>query len=132
MVVYGFITHYVLSMLFVIAAAECMIYVVMALCVIRLRRLEPQTERGFRIKGGFVVPVIVIIIYGMLAGIILFGPVKSEDVVEQRICLFFIAGLFLLNILYAYTVWPRLRSKYQRMADARKPRRRRRPPAQTP
>ncbi len=131
MVVYGFLTHYVLSMLFVIAAVECMIYVVMALCVIRLRRLEPQTKRSFRIKGGVVVPVMVIVIYGLLAGIILFGPVKPEDAVEQRICRYFIVGLFILNTGYAYTVWPRLRAKYQRMAEARKPRRRRIPPAQT-
>ena len=127
MVVYGFITHYVLSMLLIIAAVECMIYVVMALCVIRLRRLEPDTERSFRIRGGYTIPVVVIVIYGILAVLILFGPVKPDDVVEQRISLYYIIGLFAVTLIYAYAVWPRLRAKYQKMAEARKPRRRRRP-----
>ncbi len=124
--VYGFLTHYVLSMILIIAAAECMIYMVMALCVIRLRRKQPDAERSFKIKGGITVPIIVIIVYGIVAGSILFGPVKPKDRLDQKIALFFIVGLALLNTLYVYTIWPRLRAKYQKMAEARKPRRRRR------
>jgi amino acid transporter len=128
MLVYGFLTHYVLSMLLIIAAVECMIYVVMALCVIRLRRREPQTERAFRLPGGYAVPIVVIVVYGVLAGMILFGPVKPEDLIQQRIALGYIALLFAANIFYAYAVWPRLRAKYQKLAEARTPRRKRRPP----
>ncbi len=125
MVAYGFLTHYVLSMLFIIAAAECIIYVAMALCVIRLRILEPQTPRGFKIKGGYTVPILVILIYGIVAGAVLFGPVKPEDVTEQRIALGYILALFFLTTAYAYLVWPRMRKKYQKIAQERKPRRRR-------
>ena len=132
MVVYGFLTHYVLSMLLVIAAVECMIYVVMALCVIRLRRLEPQADRGFRVRGGYTVPILVIAVYGFLAVMVLFGPVKPGDQVEQRIALGYIVCLLAVNILYAFTLWPRLRARYRRQAEARQPRRpRRNPPAGT-
>ncbi len=122
---YGFLTHMILSMIFVIAAAECMIYVVMALSVIRLRFKEPDTERGFKIKGGFLIPIIVIVIYSIVVSFILFGPVKPQDVLDQRIALYFLLGVFVLNTLYVFTIWPRLRAKYQKIADARKPRRRR-------
>jgi amino acid transporter len=127
MIVFGFLTRYILAMLFVIAAVECMIYVTMALCVIRLRRREPDTERSFRLRGGISVPVAVIVIYGGLALLILFGPVKPEEVVEQRVSLLLLAGLFLVNLLYAYTVWPRLRARYEKRSAARAPRRRRPP-----
>jgi len=123
--IYGFLTNYVLSLIYIIAASECLIYVVMALCVIRLRYKEPDKERSFKIKGGITVPIIVIIIYGVVAGFILFGPANPEDVIDQRICLFFILGLFVLNALYVFTVWPRLRAKYKKIADERVPRRRR-------
>jgi len=127
MILFGFLTHYVLAMLLVIATVECMIYVTMALCVIRLRRREPDTPRPFRLPGGIAIPLVVIAIYGVLAILILFGPVKPEDAVEQRVCLFFVAGIFLVNVLYAYAGWPRLRARYERMAAARSPRRPRRP-----
>ncbi|MBU2552308.1 MAG: APC family permease [Proteobacteria bacterium] len=126
-IAYAFLTHYILSMLFIIAAAECLMYGVMALCVLRLRKKEPDVERTFRIKGGPVVPVFVIVVYGIVAGFVLFGPVKPQDVIDQRICLFFLLALILLNTLYAYLVWPRLRAKYQKIAAARQPRRRRPP-----
>lgn len=127
--VYGFLTHYVLSMILIIAATECMIYMVMALSVIRLRYKEPDTKRGFRIKGGITIPIVVILVYGIVAGSILFGPVKPQDELDQHIALFFILGLAILNTLYVYTILPRLRAKYQKLAEARKPRRRRRTPA---
>jgi amino acid transporter len=124
--IYGFVTHYILSMLFIIAAAECTMYMVMALCVIRLRYKEPDTERSFKIKGGLVVPVIVILIYGVVAYFILFGPVQEEDILDQKIARAFLVGLLLLNTIYVFTIWPRLRAKYQKIADMRQPRRRRR------
>ena len=130
-ILYGFLTHYILSMILIISVAECMIYVIMALCVLRLRQKEPDAERSFRIRGGPLVPILVIIIYGVVGGFILFGPVKPDDRIEQRICQIFLAGLFVLNTLYAYTLWPRLRAKYQKMAQARTPRRRRRPQTKT-
>ncbi len=129
--VYGFLTNFVLSLILIIAASECLIYVVMALCVIRLRYKEPDKERSFKIKGGLIIPIIVIVIYSVVAGFILFGPVKPEDQMDQRICLFFIVGLFILNTVYVYTAWPWLRAKYKRIADERVPRRRRAAAADT-
>jgi amino acid transporter len=123
--VYGFLTHFVLSMILIIAATECMIYMVMALSVIRLRYKERDTGRGFRIKGGATIPVVVILVYGIVAGSILFGPVKPQDELDQRIALFFVLGLAILNTFYVYMIWPKLRAKYQKLAEARKPRRRR-------
>jgi len=122
---YGFLTHYVLSMIMIIAATECLIYMVMAFSVIRLRQKMPETQRGFRIKGGIIMPIVVIIAYGIVAGFILFGPVKPQDVIDQKIALFFILGIIILSSLYVFFVWPRLRAKYQKIADARMPRRRR-------
>ncbi len=71
--------------------------------------------------------MIVIVIYGIVAGFILIGPVKPQDVVDQRIALGFITSIVVINCIYVYAVLPRLRAKYQKIADARKPRRRRRP-----
>ena len=127
--VYGFATHFVLSMIFVIAATECLIYVIMAAAVIRLRRSRPEAERHFRIPGGFLVPVLVMVIYSVVAFFILFGPVKPQDLLDQRIALGFILVLTALCTVYVTTIWPRLRAKYQKQAAQRRPRRRRRPPA---
>jgi len=122
---FGFITHYILCMILIIAAAECMIYIVIALCVIRLRYTEPERERAFKIKGGIFFPVIVIIVYGIVGGFILFGPVKPQDLIDQKIALFFILGLLLLATVYVFAVLPGMREKYRKIAEARAPRRRR-------
>jgi amino acid transporter len=127
--IYGFLTHYILSMILIIAATECMIYMVMAMCVIRLRKKMPDAERSFKIKGGKIVPIIVIVIYGVVGSFILFGPVKPQDVADQRIAAGFIAGLIGFNCIYVYGIWPRLRAKYQKIAEARTPRRRRKRPS---
>jgi amino acid transporter len=102
-----------------------MIYIVIALCVIRLRRTEPDRERGFKIKGGIFFPLIVILVYGVVGGFILFGPVKPQDEIDQKIALFFISGLLVLAIFYVYTVLPGMREKYRKISEARTPRRRR-------
>ncbi len=101
---------------------------ILALCVSRLRYIEPDTERSFKIKGGLIIPVVVVVIYGIVAGFILFGPVKPQDLIDQRIALGFIVALFVINTIYVFTIWPRLKAKYQKQADARKPRRRRKRP----
>ncbi|MBW2364620.1 MAG: APC family permease [Deltaproteobacteria bacterium] len=124
-IVYAFLTHYILSMIMIIAATECIIYMVMAFSVIKLRRKMPETDRGFRIKGGIIVPIIVIITYGIVVGFILFGPVKPQDVTDQKLALIYITSITILSSLYVFFVWPRLRAKYQKIADARMPRRRR-------
>jgi len=124
--VYGFATHFVLSMILIIAATECMIYMVMAMSVIRLRFKNPDAERDFKIKGGITIPVIVILIYGVVAGFILFGPMQPEDVMDQRIALGFIIAVLLINAAYVFFLLPKIRAKYERLAAKRTPRRRRR------
>ena len=122
---YGFLTHHVLAMILIIAASECMIYMIMALSVIKLRYKYPDIERGFKIKGGIVIPVFVVIIYAVVGGFVLMGPVKPADLVDQKVARYFIISVIGISSLYTFFVWPRLRAKYQKIADARKPRRRR-------
>ena len=43
------------------------------------------------------VATLVVLIYGVVGGFVLFGPVKPEDVIDQRIALFFILELLLLG-----------------------------------
>jgi amino acid transporter len=49
------------------AALECIIYVVMALCVIRLRKKYPDMERSFKVPFGNVIPIITIVVFAGLA-----------------------------------------------------------------
>jgi amino acid transporter len=59
------------------AALECFIYVVMAVCVIQLRRKMPDNPRDFKVPGGYIIPVITIMVFaGLLIGI--FAD-KSKD-----------------------------------------------------
>ena len=52
------------------AALECFIYVVTAVCVIRLRKKYPEKERSFKIPMGYTIPVLVIIVFtGLMIGI---------------------------------------------------------------
>jgi amino acid transporter len=127
---FGFITRYILCMILIIAAAECMIYIVIALCVIKLRYADPGRERGFKIKGGIILPIIVILVYGVVGGFVLFGPVKPQDLMDQKIALFFILGLLVLATFYVLAVLPGMREKYRKIAEARTPRRRRKASAE--
>ena len=52
------------------AALECIIYVVMALCVVRLRKRFPDRERDFRVPFGNILPAVCVVVFlGLLAGI---------------------------------------------------------------
>jgi len=65
------ITGQYLFIIMMAAALECFIYVVMAVCVIKLRRSMPDNPRDFKIPGGYVIPVITIIVFaGLLLGIV--------------------------------------------------------------
>ncbi len=62
--------HFTGQYMFIIvmaAALECIIYVVMAICVMRLRKKYPARERAFRVPFGHVIPLITIIVFGGLA-----------------------------------------------------------------
>ena len=55
-----------LFIIVVAAALECFIYVVMAICVIRLRRKYPDNPRDFKIPFGYTIPIIVIVVFAAL------------------------------------------------------------------
>ena len=48
------------------AALECFIYVVMAICVIRLRSKQPDRERAFRVPFGRLLPVVTAAAFALL------------------------------------------------------------------
>jgi amino acid transporter len=68
--VYTLLTGHYLFIIMMAAALECFIYVVMAVCVIRLRKKQPDAPRDFKAPLGYTVPVITIIVFlGLLVGI---------------------------------------------------------------
>ncbi len=64
------VTGKYLFIIIMAAALECFIYVVMAICVLRLRKLFPDKERSFTIPFGKTIPVVTAILFGgLMAGI---------------------------------------------------------------
>jgi amino acid transporter len=112
------------------AALEAMIYAVAGLCVIQLRRRQPQAARSFRIPGGWAIPVLTIAIFGVLFGGALVPPASQlPDGTSPIAVLAIFAGLLALTTAYVLLVVPRLQAK---LATQRSATRRRRPPAATP
>ena len=64
----------VLIIILMAAALECFIYVVMAICVLRLRKRYPDKERSFRVPFGPVVPVITAVVF---SGLMIMLPEKN-------------------------------------------------------
>jgi amino acid transporter len=86
------------------AALECFIYVVAALCVIRLRRRKPDMERSFKVPFGITIPVIVIAVFGLLM-LGIFTDVTRDYSGKELFNNYWVAvvmGIFLL-CMYAYT-----------------------------
>jgi amino acid transporter len=96
------------------AALECFIYVVMAICVIRLRRKMPDNPREFKVPGGYVIPVITIVVFtGLLLGIFLD---KSKDYAGNVLFSNYwvavvMAAFFVLCALYTILVVPVFKKK---------------------
>jgi len=96
------------------AALECFIYVVMALCVIRLRRRFPDRQSSFKIPGGYTVPVLTILIFaGLLLGI--FMDVSRDSAGRILFANYWVAlvmaGVFLLTSLYTFGIVPVLKKR---------------------
>jgi len=124
-----YFTGYYKVLIFLGAAVECMIYVVMAASLLALRRKNPEQERPFRAPGGWVVPAFVMAVYSVLFVLIFVpDPAHPEDVPAQLAALATIAAVFLLAIVYVLGLMPRLRARYAAEAAARQ---RRRPPRET-
>ena len=108
------------------AALECIIYVVMALCVLRLRKRQPDKERAFRVPFGKVIPVITIIVFGGLC-IGLYADVSRDyagNVLFHNYWVALVMAAFgVLTLLYTLTVVPVFKRKAAARASQRKRRR---------
>lgn len=111
--------------IFLGAAIECLIFVVMAASVLRLRRSLPDLERPYRVPAGTLIPWVVILLYSLLFLLVFIpDPAAPNDVPVQMGALALLLTAAALMTVYVQWVVPRLRA--QRTAVSRP--RRRRPP----
>jgi amino acid transporter len=121
-----------LFLILMAAALECFIYVVAAICVIRLRRKYPEKERAFKIPLGYTVPIFVILVFtGLMIGI--FADVSRDYAGRELFQNYWVAvvmGAFLLlTALYALIVVPVLKKRAEERSRIRVKRRPGRPEA---
>ncbi|HLQ11483.1 MAG TPA: hypothetical protein VK134_07760, partial [Ktedonobacteraceae bacterium] len=98
------------------AVLEALIYTIAGLCVLRLRRKQPTAARSFRIKGGWTIPILTIIIFGALAILASLGIGSN---IMLGLPLIISIAVFLISALYVYLVVPRLRAEAQARRAAR-------------
>jgi len=86
------------------AALECFIYVVAALCVIRLRKKKPDMERSFKVPFGIVIPVVVIVVFGLLM-LGIFTDVTRDYSGRELFSNYWVAVVMAIFLvcMYAYT-----------------------------
>ncbi len=108
------------------AALECFIYIVAAVCVIRLRKKFPDKERSFKVPFGDAIPIVTVVVFaGLLIG--LFSDATRDY--EGRILFqnYWVAiamgGFFLFTTAYTLAVVPIFKKKAQERASARVKRR---------
>jgi amino acid transporter len=92
------------------AVLEALIYTVAGLCVLRLRRKQPGAERSFRIRGGWTIPILTIIIFGALAVLASLGIGSN---ILPGLPLIISVGVFIISTLYVLLVVPRLKAAAQ-------------------
>ena len=115
-----------LFLIMMAAALECFIYVVAAVCVIRLRKKYPEKERSFKIPMGYTIPIIVIIVFtGLLLGI--FFDVSRDYAGNELFKNYWVAvvmgAFFLLLTFYTFFVVPMLKQKAEERTKTRVKRR---------
>ena len=128
-IVISLVTLFTGKYLFIIlmaAALECFIYVVAAVCVIKLRRKYPEKERAFKIPLGHTIPIIVIIVFtGLMIGI--FTDVSRDYLGRELFKNYWVAvvmaGCFLFMTLYTLIVVPIFKKKAEEKAKTRVKRR---------
>jgi len=114
------------------AALECFIYIVAAVCVIRLRRKYPDKERSFRVPLGDAIPIVTIVVF---AGLMLSIFSESTRDYEGRVLFqnYWVAiamgAFFLVTTVYTLTVVPIFKRKAEERAKLRVKRRPVRPEA---
>lgn len=112
--------------IFLGAAVECAIFVVMALAVIRLRRTMPGVVREFRLPGGVAVAWSVAVIYSLLMVLVFVpDPAHPADAPIQIGALGVLLAAVAIVAAYVHWIVPRLRARAARRAgsERRRPRR---------
>ncbi|HEY4386839.1 MAG TPA: APC family permease [Ktedonobacteraceae bacterium] len=117
-----FLTKQFQLLILIGAVLEAVIYVMVGLCVWRLRRRKPDAVRTFRIKGGSIVAILTIGVFGLLA--VAASLASDTPGVMVGMPLLITLALFLVSTLYVLFVVPRIRAA----AAARRPGTRRRRP----
>jgi amino acid transporter len=120
------VTGQYLFIIVMAAALECFIYIVMAVCVIKLRRTHPDNPRDFKIPFGNAIPVITIIVFaGLLIGI--FTDVSRDYAGTLLFHNYWVAlvmaGFFIVCALYTVLVVPVFKQKAADRAATRVKRR---------
>lgn len=108
------------------AALECFIYVVAAVCVIRLRRKFPAKERSFKVPLGDTIPVVTIAVFTSLMIGMFSNATRDYEgrVLFQNYWVAIVmAGFFLFTTAYTLTIVPIFKKKAEERAKARVKRR---------
>ncbi len=108
------LTNQYLVLVGLAAAMSSIVYAMVGLAVISLRRRMPEQVRPYLIKGGYLVPILTVFIFTLLAVAVLSADLSA---------LLYMSIAFVATLVYVNTVVPRLKKKY----ETRKPAARRRP-----
>jgi amino acid transporter len=116
------VTGQYMFLILLAAALECFIYVVMAVCVVRLRKKYPERERSFRIPFGNLIPVLAMLVFfGLMIG--LFADVTRDYAGNVLFHNYWVAvvmgGFFLFTTAYTFLVVPRFKKKAEARAQTR-------------
>ncbi len=114
--IYIFFTEEFMRLIMVTAAIEVIIYIAMAVALIKLRFSKKDDPRPFKIPGGILIPIITIIFF-----LVLLAGIYTEDITV----LYIMVVIFAFCVLYTMTVVPILKARYEARMAKRVPRRRR-------
>ncbi|MDD4169140.1 MAG: APC family permease [Desulfotomaculaceae bacterium] len=106
------LTHQYLVLVELAAVMESIVYALVGLSVISLRRRMPDQPRPYRVKWGYVIPTLTIVVFTFLAAAVL---------ETNRMALFILIIAFLFCLVYVNTAVPYLKKKHgQRKRSSRR------------
>jgi amino acid transporter len=103
-----FFTNLFQILILVGAVLEAIIYVIAGLCVLQLRRRKPDAVRLFRIKGGNLIALLTVVVFGLLAIAASFDTGASGLMVGTPLII--TLAILLASTLYVLLVVPRLQA----------------------